>query len=49
MLDLVRKTYPELELYASTQMHIHNLEEVKFVASLSVKRCVIVQETAFPL
>ena len=47
MLDLVRKTYPKLELHASTQMHIHNLEGVKFVESLGVKKCVIARETDF--
>ena len=30
MIDLVRKTYPNLEIHASTQLHIHNLEGVKF-------------------
>ena len=29
MMDLIRKTYPLLELHASTQMHIHNLEGVR--------------------
>lgn len=47
MLDLVRKTYPNFELHASTQMHIHNLEGVKLVDTLGVKRCVIARETDF--
>lgn len=47
MLDLVRKTYPNFELHASTQMHIHNLEGVKLVDALGVKRCVIARETDF--
>jgi len=47
MFDLIRKTYPNLELHASTQMHIHNLEGVKLLDSLGVKRCVIARETDF--
>ena len=47
MLDLVRKTYPNLEIHASTQMHIHNLEGVKLLDSLGVKRVVISRETDF--
>ncbi len=45
MLDLVRSTYPLLEVHASTQMHIHNLEGVKFVEDLGVKRAVLARET----
>ena len=40
MMDLIRKTYPLLELHASTQMHIHNLEGVKLVEKLGLKRVV---------
>ena len=29
MIDLVRKTYPNLDIHVSTQAHIHNLEGVK--------------------
>lgn len=45
MLDLVRKTYPNLELHASTQMHIHNKEGVLLAKSLGVKRVVLARET----
>lgn len=45
MLDLVRKTYPDLELHASTQMHIHNKEGVLLAKSLGVKRVVLARET----
>ena len=31
MFDLVRKTFPNLELHASTQMHIHNLDGVQLM------------------
>lgn len=47
MLDLVRKTYPDLEIHASTQMHIHNEEGIKLVSKLGVKRYVIARETEF--
>lgn len=47
ILDLVRKTYPDLEIHASTQIHIHNEEGVKLVSKLGVKRYVIARETDF--
>ena len=45
MLDLVSKRYPDLELHASTQMHIHNLEGVKQAQKLGVSRVVLARET----
>lgn len=49
MLDLVRQTYPLLEVHASTQMHLHNVEGVKFVESLGVKRAVLAREVDIDL
>ena len=49
MLDLVRKTYPNLEIHASTQMHIHNLEGVKICEKLGIKRVVLARETSIDL
>lgn len=46
ILDLVRKTYPNLELHASTQMHIHNIEASKLMEKLGVKRVVLARETS---
>ena len=46
MMDLIRKTYPTLELHASTQMHIHNIEGVKLVEKLGLKRAVLARETS---
>ena len=46
MMDLIRKTYPNLELHASTQMHIHNIEGVKLVEKLGLKRVVLARETS---
>lgn len=49
MIDLVRKTYPKLEIHASTQLHIHNLEGVKFCKDLGLKRVVLARETNLEL
>lgn len=46
MFDLVRKTFPNLELHASTQMHIHNLDGVKVMERLGMKRIVLARETS---
>lgn len=46
MMDLIRKIYPSLELHASTQMHIHNIEGVKLVEKLGLKRSVLARETS---
>lgn len=46
MLDLVKKTYPNLEIHASTQMHIHNLEGVKICEKLGITRVVLARETS---
>lgn len=49
MLDLVRKTYPNLEIHASTQMHVHNLEGVQVCEKLGIKRVVLARETSIDL
>ena len=46
MFDLLRKTFPKLELHASTQMHIHNLDGVKLMEKLGMKRIVLARETS---
>lgn len=45
MIDYIRQTYPNLEIHASTQMHIHNLDGTKFVENLGIKRVVLARET----
>ena len=45
MFDLVRKTYPNLEIHSSTQMHIHNLDGALMAKKLGVKRVVLARET----
>lgn len=42
---LVNKNYPEIEIHASTQMGIHNLEGVKFLEQFGFKRVVLARET----
>ena len=49
MIDLIRKTYPNIEIHASTQANIHNLEGVKLCESLGIKRVVLARETPFEL
>ena len=46
MIDLVHKTYPDLEIHASTQMHIHNLDGVIMAEKLGIKRVVLARETS---
>ena len=46
MLDLVHQMYPNLEIHASTQMHIHNLNGVKFCEKTGIKRVVLARETS---
>ncbi len=49
MLDLIHQTYPELELHASTQMHIHNEKGVEIAEKLGCKRVVLARETDIDL
>lgn len=45
MATLLRGLYPNLELHASTQMGIHNVEGAKFLEGLGFKRVVLARET----
>ncbi len=45
MFDLIRKKFPNLEIHASTQMHIHNKEGALLAKKLGIKRIVIARET----
>ena len=49
MIDLVRKTYPNLKIHASTQMNIHNIEGVKLCEKLGITRVVLARETPIEL
>lgn len=45
LASLVSKNYPEIEIHASTQMAIHNLEGVKAIEKFGFKRVVLARET----
>ena len=45
LANLIHLHYPQVELHASTQMGIHNLEGVKFIEKLGFKRVVLARET----
>lgn len=45
LASLIHEYYPKIEMHASTQMGIHNLEGVKVAESLGFKRVVLARET----
>lgn len=45
LASLIHKNYPQIEMHASTQMGIHNLEGVKVIEKLGFKRVVLARET----
>ncbi len=45
LASLVHENYPEIEIHASTQMGIHNLEGVKAIEKFGFKRVVLARET----
>lgn len=49
MLHLIRQIFPNLEVHASTQMHIHNVESAKLMKDIGVKRVVLARETPLEL
>ena len=46
MFDLIRKTYPNLEIHISTQMHIHNPSGAVLMHNLGAKRVVLSREVS---
>ncbi len=46
VFDLLRKKFPNLEIHASTQMHIHNYDSALVAKKLGFKRIVISRETS---
>lgn len=46
LASLIRELYPSVELHASTQMGIHNLEGVRVLEKLGFKRVVLSRETS---
>ena len=45
MYDLIHQKFPDLEIHASTQLHIHNLEGALVAKKLGFKRIVLARET----
>ena len=45
LASLVHDNYPDIEIHASTQMGIHNLEGVKSIEKFGFKRVVLARET----
>lgn len=45
LISIIHKNYPFMEIHASTQMGIHNLEGVKFLENYGIKRVVLSRET----
>ncbi len=44
LIKLIRKYLPDMEIHASTQAHTHNIEQIKLLESLGVKRVVLGRE-----
>lgn len=44
LIRLIRKYFPDMEIHASTQAHTHNIEQIKFLETLGVKRVVLARE-----
>ncbi len=44
VLSLVKEHYPDLECHASTQMSLHNTEDVRVAQSMGLKRVVLARE-----
>lgn len=45
VLEFLSKTFPLLELHASTQMNVHTVEHAQLLKNLGVKRIVLARET----
>ncbi len=45
LANILHSDYPQMQLHASTQMGIHNLEGVKFIERFGFKRVVLARET----
>ncbi len=45
---VIRESYPELEMHASTQMAVHNKEGALFLKSLGFSRVVVARELTLP-
>ncbi len=46
LFSILRQKFPDMELHASTQMHIHNHQGIEFMKSLGASRVVVPRETS---
>lgn len=44
LMKCIREKFPNLEIHASTQMHNHNIEQIKMLEKLGIKRIVLARE-----
>ena len=49
LMKRLRVEYPDLPLHCSTQMHIHNLDGVRFAEKMGMERVVLARETPIEL
>lgn len=49
LMDRIMHEIPEFEMHASTQMHVHNLEGLRFLERLGFKRSVVARESSLDL
>lgn len=47
MFDLIHQLYPDMELHASTQMHLHNQEGILCAKRFGFKRAVVAREMSY--
>ncbi len=45
LISIISKNFPQIEIHASTQMGVHNLEGVKELEKLNIRRVVLARET----
>lgn len=45
LLSILRTQFPDMEIHASTQMHVHNPQGIQFLKEKGVKRVVVPRET----
>lgn len=44
LITIVRKKFPRLEIHASTQLHTHNMNQIKLLEKLGIQRVVLARE-----
>lgn len=49
VIETFVKRYPDTEIHASTQMNAYNIDQVKYLKSIGVKRVILARETSVDL